>query len=76
MSRGIPQIFSTYEIKHNLLIVWFEVIFAALMHKKIQGTRTDLLLILTQFVNTVQNRNIFNLTNLGVHADLGGTPEG
>lgn len=63
--RGIPQILSTDEIHQNLVDEGFDVISVARMHKKVQGTRTDLPLILVQMKKTDTNRRIFTLTKLG-----------
>lgn len=38
---GILRNLSIDEIKHNLMKVGFEVILAARMHKKIEGTRIE-----------------------------------
>lgn len=45
--------------------VGFEVISVARMHKKINGTRIEMPLILEQPVTLVQNRNMFHLRKLG-----------
>lgn len=62
--RGLPQIPSTDEVRHNVVGVRFEIISVARIHMKIEGNKIDTPLNLIQLLKAAENRKIQNLTKL------------
>lgn len=55
--RTVPEILSTDEIDHNLLVVVFQLITVSRMHEKIERTRVDLPVIHVQLVNPCNKKS-------------------